>query len=92
MYERLFKEDEEYKNNIKVLMDSVCQLMNSKIEVSCFSDESVMVSDKLEIKINVIPTILMKTNEEDDKKLKDMGTSRLRVDLIRIIHKMGHKG
>lgn len=51
-----------------------------------------MVSERLEIKINAIPTILMKVNEEQDKKFKDMGTSRLRVDLIRIIHRMVHKG
>lgn len=45
-------------------MDSAYQLMNSKIELNCFSEESVMVSERLEIKINAIPTILMKVNEE----------------------------
>jgi hypothetical protein len=46
----------------------------------------------LEVKINIIPNILFKNEEEEEKKLKEMGTTKLRLDLIKIIHKMGHKG
>lgn len=43
-------------------MESVSQLLHSKIDITSFCEESVLISENLEIKINIIPSIIQKNN------------------------------
>lgn len=49
-----------YKYCIKVLLDSLSQIINLKLEINCLYPESILISENIELKINVLPSFFAK--------------------------------
>lgn len=64
------------------MLDGLDHVLDLKIELNSLNLDSILISDKSEMKLNIIPSFWHKTIEEDDKKLLERGTSRLRLNIV----------